>query len=134
MAEQFEFFANGTELCSAHKELNEPNFNRNRSGVSQSDVQFIYVAVMIHEEDYYTAFEYGSPPTVCKMPFCFHALIMQIAADAVIYNDFPQRDNLTRGQLKNKMGSNVFRKQQLPGSELEPLSPYTNEWEKRRKT
>lgn len=63
MTKRFELFANGKELCNANSELNDPEVQRQRFGVSQKDVTSGDEEAMLHDEDFCTALEYGLPPT-----------------------------------------------------------------------
>lgn len=63
IAERFELFANGKEICNAYTELNDPQVQRDRFRVSQKEKTSGDDEAMVHDEDFCVALEYGLPPT-----------------------------------------------------------------------
>ena len=60
IAERFELFVAGQEVCNAYTELNDPDVQRQAfaSQADNSDPE-----AMLPDEDFCTALEYGLPPT-----------------------------------------------------------------------
>ena len=63
-AARFELFVNGSELCNAYCELNDPIEQRERFAMQQRERAAGDTEVPLPDEAYCTALEYGLPPTV----------------------------------------------------------------------
>eukprot|EP00040_Diaphanoeca_grandis_P026520 m.148732 g.148732 ORF g.148732 m.148732 type:complete len:597 (+) comp30616_c0_seq2:268-2058(+) len=64
LASRFELFVNGTELCNAYQELNDPDEQRERFQQQLAQKDLGDDEVPLPDEVYCQALEYGLPPTV----------------------------------------------------------------------